>query len=331
MTTRPDFISSVEVRPSAAHDYVTIWIRHANVGTLCVGKGDGEELRARLLGEPSLLERQADTSEAVGFPHLADAIRTRRDEMGYVNAGERCTLTPWMRGALQVMRGDAERTRCPEDLQPDERTLEAARGQGFDDASIRDEVQRFVDYWRGRGEECFDWQTRLRSWFRSRRLHLDERAHTPLPFVAQCARSGASSAETIPQQMDRAELARSFTRRLRATIEGEGRETDRRMLERAANWMAPVLVSTVGPVELSGHEPPPGNWALFEGPREVIDSLLAQHDHTTAEAGPGVPAPPPPAAKEPEGGSRPAPAREPPAAGTPPTTDDVWRDEETIG
>ena len=307
MTTRPEalFITSVEVRQGPAHDYVTIWVRHQCVGTLCLGKGDGEELRVRLLaGETST--------------HGPD-------------------LTPWMRGALDAMREPERCTRCPKDLQPDERTLDVARGQGFDDVWIREEVERFVDYHYTHGSARFDWQSLLRSWFRRRRVELDERAKRPLPFVLQGALRGAPSGETIPQQLDRrVELARSVTRRLHATIEREGREIDQRMVERAGNWMAPVMVTAVGPVEISGHEPPPGNWAFFEGPREVIDSLLAQHNHTTAEAGPGVPAPSPPAANEPEGVSRPAPAREPPAAGTPPTysldaIDDAWRDEETIG
>lgn len=46
------FVTSVRVEPSdGPHDYVTVWIRGANVGTLCVGKGDGELLRALLVGD----------------------------------------------------------------------------------------------------------------------------------------------------------------------------------------------------------------------------------------------------------------------------------------
>lgn len=53
MTTRPrSFITSVDVRPSnGGHEYVSVFIRGQNVGTLCVGKGDGEVL-AYLLGYP---------------------------------------------------------------------------------------------------------------------------------------------------------------------------------------------------------------------------------------------------------------------------------------
>jgi len=53
MTTRPQpFVTSVRVeRSSGPHEYVSIWIRGANCGTLCVGKGDGDELVRRLRGE----------------------------------------------------------------------------------------------------------------------------------------------------------------------------------------------------------------------------------------------------------------------------------------
>jgi len=63
------FVTSVHIeRGGGAHEYVTVWIRGANVGTLCVGKGDGEKLEALLTGE-----------------------RSRE-------------LTPWMAGALDAMR-----------------------------------------------------------------------------------------------------------------------------------------------------------------------------------------------------------------------------------
>lgn len=55
MTTRPNpFISSVRVeasRTGGPHEYVSVWIRGQQVGTLCVGKGDGEPLAAILRGE----------------------------------------------------------------------------------------------------------------------------------------------------------------------------------------------------------------------------------------------------------------------------------------
>lgn len=50
MTVPAAFISSVRIEPGGgSHEYVTVWIRGANVGTLCVGKGDGERLEALLL------------------------------------------------------------------------------------------------------------------------------------------------------------------------------------------------------------------------------------------------------------------------------------------
>ena len=51
-TERPHqpFVTSVRVeRSSGPHEYVSVWIRGANVGTLCVGRGDGEALRDLLL------------------------------------------------------------------------------------------------------------------------------------------------------------------------------------------------------------------------------------------------------------------------------------------
>lgn len=50
MTRPPAFITSVDVRPSGGpHEYVTIFIRGQNVGTLCVGKGDAKPLALLLL------------------------------------------------------------------------------------------------------------------------------------------------------------------------------------------------------------------------------------------------------------------------------------------
>lgn len=46
------FISTVRVNTptSGPHEYVSVWIRGQNVGTLCVGKGDGERLALLLRG-----------------------------------------------------------------------------------------------------------------------------------------------------------------------------------------------------------------------------------------------------------------------------------------
>lgn len=46
-----DFVTGVRVETtSGPHDYVTVWIRGANVGTLCVGKGDGDRIALVLQG-----------------------------------------------------------------------------------------------------------------------------------------------------------------------------------------------------------------------------------------------------------------------------------------
>lgn len=52
------FITSVRVEGSdgaGPHEWVSVWIRGQNVGTLCVGKGDGEDLKALLLGSAAEL------------------------------------------------------------------------------------------------------------------------------------------------------------------------------------------------------------------------------------------------------------------------------------
>jgi hypothetical protein len=47
------------------HDYVNVFIRGQNVGTLVVGKGDAEPLKARLMREP---ERAADIESREAVP-----------------------------------------------------------------------------------------------------------------------------------------------------------------------------------------------------------------------------------------------------------------------
>jgi hypothetical protein len=45
----PPFVTSVRVEKSSGpHEYVTVWLRGANVGTLVVGAGDGERLASLL-------------------------------------------------------------------------------------------------------------------------------------------------------------------------------------------------------------------------------------------------------------------------------------------
>lgn len=51
MTTREAFITSVRIeKGGGAHEYVSVWIRGANVGTLCVRDGEGEQLALLLRG-----------------------------------------------------------------------------------------------------------------------------------------------------------------------------------------------------------------------------------------------------------------------------------------
>jgi len=44
------FVTSVRVDPKGGHEYVSIWIRNAFVGTLCVGEGQGQRLCQLLQG-----------------------------------------------------------------------------------------------------------------------------------------------------------------------------------------------------------------------------------------------------------------------------------------
>lgn len=74
MSAKP-FISSVQVETFGAHEHVRVWVRGQLVGTLVVGKGDGERMRAAL-GDPSWLVKDfhalyhaaLDVSESVVEP-----------------------------------------------------------------------------------------------------------------------------------------------------------------------------------------------------------------------------------------------------------------------
>lgn len=60
MTKPRAFISSVCVCVGKGpHDYVNVFIRGQNVGTLVVGKGDAEPLRAVLMREPDHTKAEA--------------------------------------------------------------------------------------------------------------------------------------------------------------------------------------------------------------------------------------------------------------------------------
>lgn len=68
--TRQAFITSVRIeKGGGAHEYVSVWIRGANVGTLCVREGDAERLALILRGcscAASYLDRHGE--HALGCP-----------------------------------------------------------------------------------------------------------------------------------------------------------------------------------------------------------------------------------------------------------------------
>lgn len=81
MTRPPSFVTSVRVSPAGAHEYVSVWIRGQNVGTLVVGKGDGEPLADRLRSpcvdvEPGVVVREGTDAEQL------EAINRWRAERG---------------------------------------------------------------------------------------------------------------------------------------------------------------------------------------------------------------------------------------------------------
>ena len=80
MTTKPRaFITSVDVRPSnGGHEYVTIFVRGQNVGTLCVGKGDAQPLALLLLPGMSPEEARYERDDADEIADLRRRERERR-------------------------------------------------------------------------------------------------------------------------------------------------------------------------------------------------------------------------------------------------------------
>jgi len=76
------FITSVRLeRSQGPHEYVSLWIRGQNVGTLCVGKGDGDLLRDALLCQCKA--RKIGPPHDVGCPALdpeGSALRDPLDE-----------------------------------------------------------------------------------------------------------------------------------------------------------------------------------------------------------------------------------------------------------
>jgi hypothetical protein len=345
MTTRPEqpFITSVRVEPVGAHETVAIWIRGQCVGTLTVGKGDGEPLAAILRGSDVLaamrripddkLRMMASGQWCGHGQYAACAESVRRAQLDGVSEGEACTEEPQHRASVdELRRRPGELTRCPPGLQPDARTLELTAALRFDAGRVLHETRRFVDYHTSvRPEPRRDWQALLRGWLR--------RAAEPVAGFRYPAQALEYERPFHVDPSDAHDLQREALETLHGLPPGKT-----------------VQLTAVGPLVIEGPEPPPGNWAFFEGDPSIIDRLVRDIVHPTAEAGPGAPAPSPPAANQ-QPGLESRPPGAPPVAGAPPTKlerqlavqrgishalfpatqpmpaddEDAWREEETIG
>ena len=136
------FITTVEVRASdGPHEYVSVWIRGQQVGTLCVGKGDGEPLRALLM--PSVAAFEEEPTVSAARPCAQELCAHARSIIGIDLGAEpgqvgmavfdpaanhgmgqftevlnpsvivkhndwREDLTPWMRGSLDAMHPEED-------------------------------------------------------------------------------------------------------------------------------------------------------------------------------------------------------------------------------
>ncbi len=82
MSPKPQaFVSTVRVSAAGPHEYVSVWIRGQNVGTLCVGKGDGEPLAWRLRGcrcPEGFVERHAVHMLGCPLVDAGDRVRAMR-------------------------------------------------------------------------------------------------------------------------------------------------------------------------------------------------------------------------------------------------------------
>lgn len=69
MTKPKSFITSVSVEVGRGpHDYVNVFIRGQNVGTLVVGKGDAAMLKAILMREPERILDHPKAETGTGAP-----------------------------------------------------------------------------------------------------------------------------------------------------------------------------------------------------------------------------------------------------------------------
>lgn len=81
--TRPaaaPFVTSIRIDRDGGgpHEWVTIYIRGQNVGTLCVGRGDGDELERMLLAPPDTPETAAAKARAARMALEAFAMGAER-------------------------------------------------------------------------------------------------------------------------------------------------------------------------------------------------------------------------------------------------------------
>lgn len=99
----PPFVSSVRVeRSSGPHEYVSIWLRGQNVGTLCVRRGDGDELRRLLLHD-------GDATRAEIRDCRAELV-SRRDVIGLALEAQRELQRLTKQAARMLIEAKAEPT-----------------------------------------------------------------------------------------------------------------------------------------------------------------------------------------------------------------------------
>jgi len=185
------FITSVRIEASAGpHEYVTVWIRGANVGTLVVGQGDGEELRTLLTGElpPALdgylapVRVSTDEADRERVRKALDEDERRLVEWDRSQPGGSAPRPPPLSAGLRArLRGSVHGARayltptfssdhptaaepCPADLKLDAHIASTATHLGVSPEQLSALTATFIEYWRGRGDVKRDWQGMLRRW-----------------------------------------------------------------------------------------------------------------------------------------------------------------------
>lgn len=193
MTRPKPFVTSVDVRPGGGggHEYVTIWIRGQNVGTLCVGTGDGEELRALLAATSEELREAFGEAVPTAPPVIIVTGFDFGSEPGVeAPAGadhrqsEEAPVPRHLRGATRMVNpfNEMERryewnaTMCPPDLEPDAEVIRDLGMVGMSEDAVREKTA-----------------TTLRTLHLQRRIHAtldaDARAHE-LATIERAGRLG---------------------------------------------------------------------------------------------------------------------------------------------